>query len=74
MTTTEYNQAYRIPSDRARAALLHARLAHQRKETSVDAYRQAISAATRAGCTYTELAATLGITRQAVRQYTLTNT
>lgn len=73
MTTTEYNNAYRIPSDRARAALLHARLAHQRREASVDQYRKAISDATRAGCTYSEIARVLGITRQAVRQYNLTN-
>lgn len=55
------------------SALLAARLAHQRRAESVDQYRKAITAATRAGCTYTEIAATLGITRQAVRQYHLTN-
>ncbi len=60
-------------SDRINSALLAARLAHSRRQESVDQYRQAIAAATRAGCTYTELAAVLGITRQAVRQYTLTN-
>lgn len=54
------------------SALLAARLTHQRKAESVDAYRQAITAATRAGCTYTELATVLGITRQAVRQLSLT--
>ena len=61
------------PSDRIHAALLHARLAHQRRQESVDAYRKAIAAATTAGCTYSEIASVLGITRQAVRQYTLTN-
>lgn len=84
MTATEYG--YRVghdsegtyiervgnPSDRARSALLAARIAHQRKESSVDQYRQAIVQATAAGCTYSELAAVLGITRQAVRQYALT--
>lgn len=73
MTTHEYTGAYRTPSDRARAALLAARIAHQRREASVNEYRAAIAQATRAGCTYTELASVLGITRQAVRQYTLTN-
>ncbi len=73
MTAREYTHAYRVSSDRARAALLHARIAHSRREASVDAYRHAICAATQAGCTYTELAAVLGITRQAVRQYVLTN-
>ncbi len=61
------------PSDRISAALLAARLAHQRRSESVDQYRHAISQATRAGATYSEIAATLGITRQAVRQYSLTN-
>ena len=55
------------------SARLAARLAHQRKAESVDEYRRAIAQATRTGCTYTELASVLGITRQAVRQYTLTN-
>lgn len=55
------------------SALLAARIAHQRRSESVDRYRQAISDATRAGCTFTDIANVLGITRQAVRQYTLTN-
>lgn len=63
MTTTQ----------RSHAALLAARLAHQRRAQSVDAYRKAIQDATKAGCTYTEIAAVLGITRQAIRQYSLTN-
>lgn len=62
------------PSDRIRSALLNARLAHQRRNESVDQYRRAIADATHAGCTFTEIASVLGITRQAVRQYTLTNT
>jgi DNA-directed RNA polymerase specialized sigma24 family protein len=64
--------AYDNASARANAALLAARLAHQRRAQSVDAYRQAIAEATYAGCTYTEIAATLGITRQAIRQLALT--
>jgi predicted transcriptional regulator len=60
-------------SSRTHAALLAARLAHQRRTESVDDYRRAIADATRAGCTYTEIASVLGITRQAIRQYTLTN-
>lgn len=72
MTATEYTNAYRTPSDRARSALLAARLAHQRRDASVDAYRRAIADATYAGVTYTELAAVLGISRQAVRQLALT--
>lgn len=60
-------------SDRTNSALLAARLAHQRRAQSVDAYRRAIHNATRAGCTYTEIASVLGITRQAIRQYHLTN-
>jgi transposase-like protein len=61
-------------TDRTQASLHAARLAHKRRTQSVDAYRQAIEAATRSGATYTDIARTLGITRQAVRQYTLTNT
>lgn len=60
-------------TQRSHSALLAARLAHQRRTQSVDAYRKAIHDATQAGCTYTEIAAVLGITRQAIRQYTLTN-
>jgi len=65
---------YLHPSDRIHAALLTARLAHQRRNESVDQYRQAIHNATRQGCTYADIASVLGITRQAVRQYSLTNT
>ncbi len=73
MTSREYASAYRTPSDRARSALLAARLAHRRREESVNEYRKAVADATRAGVTYSELASVLGITRQAVRQYALTN-
>lgn len=62
------------PSDRVRSALLAARLAHQRREASMNEYRRAIAQATHSGATYTEIASVLGITRQAIRQYTLTNT
>ena len=61
-------------SPRIHAALLAARLAHQRRAQSVDDYRRAIQDATRAGCTFTEISQVLGISRQAVRQYSLTNT
>jgi DNA-binding NarL/FixJ family response regulator len=61
-------------NDRTQTALLEARQAHQRRQQSVDHYRQAIAQATAAGCSFTDIARTLGITRQAVRQYTLTNT
>lgn len=55
------------------AALLAARTAHHRREASNNEYRQAIQQATRAGATYSDIARTLGITRQAVRQYAITN-
>lgn len=55
------------------AALLAARLAYQRRQASTQAYTAALTQAHRAGCTYAEIAATLGVTRQAVRQYMLTN-
>lgn len=54
-------------------AIIAARAAHQRREASVDEYRAAIAEATRTGATYAELAAALGITRQAVRQLRITN-
>ena len=67
MTTTHY------PSERTAAALLAARIAATNRETAQDDYRRALRDAARAGCTYAELASTLGLTRQSVRQYLLTN-
>lgn len=55
------------------AALLAARIAYQRRQASAAAYTAALAQAHKAGCTHTEIASTLGITRQAVRQYLLTN-
>lgn len=61
-------------NDRTQTALHNAQAAHKRRDSSAEEYRQAIQNATRVGCTFTDIARTLGITRQAVRQYTLTNT
>lgn len=55
------------------AALLAARLAAQNRSSAQDNYRDALHAAWTAGASYSELAAVIGTTRQAVRQYLLTN-
>ena len=54
------------------SALLAARLAHEQRATALEAYRASIGQACKAGCTYSEVASTLGISRQAVRQLALT--
>lgn len=73
MTTHEYTNAYTIGSDRVRAALLTARLAAHNRTTAAADYQSALVAAHRAGASYAELSAVLGVTRQAIRQYLNTN-
>lgn len=61
------------PPNPTHTALHAAQAAHQRRDASVDQYRQAIDHALRSGWNYSQIAAALGITRQAIRQYHITN-